>query len=476
MTHRSVVEQARRLSIAAATGLAALPGCRSLAGFERTLLQPGCVYRAGGDDLLLSGDVLTPDGVVRAQALYLARGRIEEMGDRAALAARHAGAAALTCTGTVVSPGFVNAHEHLAYSHAFPPPRLAPVYAHRDEWRDGAGDGRPRLDDPQRRTDAQTLAWVELRHLLAGETTVAGGGHVPGLVRNVDRAAADVLSFTADVNTSPFGSATDRFAGLACPSTGPLPEPVAADWVPDEAPFVAHVGEGTTCVAALEVEAFLRDAEAHPRRTYTIVQGLGVQRAQHARLRDRRVAVVWSPRSNLALYGSTLDAAALLDDGVAVALGTDWSPTGSFTMLDELHCAAAHARARGSRPLAGLELWRMATAGGADALGLGDVLGTLAPGRRADLVVLRDRDRRGVDAVARSTADDVVAVLVDGVVRVADRRHVQGDPLPGCADAWGDKLICTDWSALGFGFAELVEATRARVPPLSSVGQAPCAP
>lgn len=462
-----------RDALTAVVVLSALSDCRSLGSVAQ---EPGCVYRSGtGDGLLVEGDHLPSDGHVRPGALFLARGRIQETGAAAALAARHPDAATLTCSGTITSPGFVNAHEHLAYSHAFPDPRLAPVYAHRDEWRDGAGDGKPRLADPPRRSDARTLAWVELRHLLAGETTVAGGGHVPGLVRNVDRAAADALSSVADVNTAPFGTATDRFAGFACPPTAALPEPVAADYVPEDAPFVAHVGEGTTCVAALETEAFLRDAEAHPRRRYTLVHGLGVRRAQHARLREHAVAVVWSPRSNLALYGATLDAAALLDDRVVVALGTDWSPTGSFTMLDELRCAGAYARARGSRPLEGRELWRMATAGGATALGREGVVGAIAPGGRADLVVLRDRGRRGTDGIDSLTTDDVVAVLIDGVVRVADRRRVHGDVLPGCADALGDKRICVDWSALGFGFAELVEATRAHVPPLTSAGQAPCA-
>jgi hypothetical protein len=451
--------------------------CRTLAPLERARQPSGCVHRSGdGPGLVLNGSFLPPDGDAVTGALYVADGVLREIDrDAGALTSRHPRASVITCTGAVISPGFVNPHEHLAYSHAFPDPRLAPVYAHRDEWRDGALPGKPALPDPPRRSDVKTLTWVELRHLLAGETTLAGGGHVPGLARNVDRSRADAGSFVADVNTSPFGSATDRFRGLGCGTDGPLPPPTPADYVPGDAPFVAHVGEGTTCVASLEIESFLRDAAADPGRKHTIVHGLAVSAAQRERLRGLGVALVWSPRSNLALYGRTLDAGALLDAGATVALGTDWSPTGSYTMLGELRCADAFARARGSRALTGRELWRMATAGGATALGIDDATGAIEVGKRADLVVLRDPAGRGAADIARLTTDDVVAVLVDGVVRVVDRGSVHGDPVPGCASAIGDKSVCEDFGPRGFGFAELEEAARGYVPLLSTEGQAPCA-
>lgn len=457
---------------AALSGLA----CRSLARLDRAPPPPGCAYRSGDSSgIVVNGTYLPPDGDAVSGGLYLADGVVQEIDrDADALVARHPRAAALTCQGVVISPGFVNPHEHLAYSYAFPDPRRAPVYAHRDQWRDGK-DGKPRLDDPPRRSDPRTLAWVELRHLVSGTTTIAGGGHVPGLAKNVDRLQADPLSFVADVNTSPFGSATDRFQGLDCGTTSPLPPPTPADYVPADAPFVAHVGEGTNCVAALEIESFLRDAAAHPERKHTIVHGLAVQPAQSERLAALGVAVVWSPRSNLALYGRTLDPAALLGDGVLLALGTDWSPTGSFSMLGELRCADAWARAHGTRPLTGRELWHMATAGGAVALGIRDKTGAIEVGQRADLVILRDPAGRGVDGIARLTVDDVVTVLVDGVIRVLDGRSVHGEPVPGCADAVGDKSVCEDFASRGFEFAELLDATRTYVPVLSTEGQAPCA-
>jgi hypothetical protein len=74
-------------------------------------------------------------------------------------------------------------------------------------------------------------------------------------VKNVDKASADSMSFIADVNTQPFVDATKAFAGRECPASGDLPTPTLSKHVPPTSPLVPHVGEGTNCLATLEIEA-----------------------------------------------------------------------------------------------------------------------------------------------------------------------------------------------------------------------------
>ena len=50
-------------------------------------------------------------------------------------------------------------------------------------------------------------------------------------------------------------------------------------------------------------------------------------------LRDRDISVVWSPRSNIALYGHTANVTLLDRLGVNIALSSDWLPSGSMNML-----------------------------------------------------------------------------------------------------------------------------------------------
>src|SRR5262249_50794036 len=53
----------------------------------------------------------------------------------------------------------------------------------------------------------------------------------------------------------------------------------------------------------------------------------------------RGAKLVWSPLSNLLLYGQTTNVYDAIVEGVLVSLGTDWSPSGSRTLLDELKVA-----------------------------------------------------------------------------------------------------------------------------------------
>ena len=99
------------------------------------------------------------------------------------------------------------------------------------------------------------------------------------------------------------------------------------------------------------------------------------------------VGVAHCPRSNAHLRCGRPPLAALREAGVPVGLGTD-SPAsgGDYDLRAEARaCADAHGDAA---PLAAGELLRLATLGGAEALGLAGQVGTLEPGKRADLVAI----------------------------------------------------------------------------------------
>jgi cytosine/adenosine deaminase-related metal-dependent hydrolase len=110
-----------------------------------------------------------------------------------------------------------------------------------------------------------------------------------------------------------------------------------------------------------------------------------------ALLAGRGVGVAHCPRSNAQLGCGVAPLRALLDAGVTVGIGTD-SPasTPSFDMFDEVRTAVASARARERHPdaLTAAEALELATIGGARALGMGDEIGSLEPGKLADLIVV----------------------------------------------------------------------------------------
>lgn len=92
------------------------------------------------------------------------------------------------------------------------------------------------------------------------------------------------------------------------------------------------------------------------------------------------MAVVLSPRSNFQLYGATAPVAALKAAGVTLAIGTDWSPSGSLTVLDEARCLERYNRDALHGLLTPSDLHRMMTSDGARAVGLAGQVGALAHG------------------------------------------------------------------------------------------------
>jgi cytosine/adenosine deaminase-related metal-dependent hydrolase len=150
-------------------------------------------------------------------------------------------------------------------------------------------------------------------------------------------------------------------------------------------------------------------------------------REEIALLAEHDVAVAHCPRSNGILGCGVAPLTALREAGIRVCIATD-SPasTPSFDMFDEMRAAIVGARAREGRPdaLTAAEALELATLGGARALGLGETLGSIVPGKQADLTVLSLADTPFIpweDPVTRAVLggapQHVVATLVSGKPR-----------------------------------------------------------
>jgi 5-methylthioadenosine/S-adenosylhomocysteine deaminase len=110
-----------------------------------------------------------------------------------------------------------------------------------------------------------------------------------------------------------------------------------------------------------------------------------------ALLGESDVAVVHCPRSNALLGCGVAPLAELREAGLRVGVGTDGvSSVPSHDFFEELRALVAAARARAERAdaLSAAEALELATLGGARALGLADEIGSLVPGKRADLTLV----------------------------------------------------------------------------------------
>jgi 5-methylthioadenosine/S-adenosylhomocysteine deaminase len=101
--------------------------------------------------------------------------------------------------------------------------------------------------------------------------------------------------------------------------------------------------------------------------------------------------VVHCPESNLKLASGHCPVEALIHRGVNVALGTDGAASNNdLNMIGEIHTCALLAKgiAGAADAVPATQALRMATISGARALGLENDIGSLSPGKAADVVAL----------------------------------------------------------------------------------------
>jgi 5-methylthioadenosine/S-adenosylhomocysteine deaminase len=141
-------------------------------------------------------------------------------------------------------------------------------------------------------------------------------------------------------------------------------------------------------------------------------------------------SVVHCPSSNLKLASGFAPVHSMLENGVNVALGTDGAASNNrLDVLTEMRTAAllAKAVARDARALPAHAALRAATLGGARALGLGARIGSIEPGKRADLAAVALRGPELVPCydpvshlVYAAGREQVTHVWVDGKLLVRD--------------------------------------------------------
>jgi 5-methylthioadenosine/S-adenosylhomocysteine deaminase len=151
------------------------------------------------------------------------------------------------------------------------------------------------------------------------------------------------------------------------------------------------------------------------------------------KLLSSHAAVIHSPESNLKLASGFCPVQKLLDAGVRLGLGTDGAASNNdLDMFGEMHTAALIGKAVAGRAdaVTASAALHMATLGGADALGLGSVCGSIESGKSADLTAVK------LDGLSSMPVYDLVSHLVYSVnsrdvsdVWVAGRRQLSGGSL-----------------------------------------------
>lgn len=363
--------------------------------------------------LVLRGTVVTPNRVLRNGTVVVDGDRIRAVADRPI----DVPGARVVPTSGIIFPGLIDLHNHIEWN-VFPrwsPPRR---YPNRHAWLD-APAYRSAISEPHRvlhqkhACDMNTFG--EVRALLGGVTSVQSGGRgacASGLIRTLNDngglpgPADGALETLLDVESlSP--NRARRLARELRDGTVPA--------------LVVHLGEARADdpLARDEFATLVRYGLLTERTV--IVHGTGLGDAEFQAMQESGAALVWSPRSNMELYGETASIAMALDRGIPIALAPDWAISGSSNMLDELRYAQNWSREQFGAPLEDEQLVRMVTSVPAAIARIDDKVGSIREGLYADLLVVRGDPSRPYSALVHARPADVELVIVGG-------RPVYGTP------------------------------------------------
>ena len=364
--------------------------------------------------VVLQGRVVTMDAaftVLPAGAVYIDRGAIVAVTAQGAPAPAGVAGATSVDTGGTIFPGLIELHNHLSYD-ALPMWKVPKKFTNRGQWQ-GNADYASRVSGPMgviaKSSDPHVLAalarYVETKCLLGGVTTSQG---ISLQIATMDASYHGAMRVVDDPVGAGFPKATTHILDV-----------VAKKWssfnkvLGKASCLLLHLSEGLDAPAR---DAFLSLQNGSQWAITPALAGIhcaALQAADFAVMAQHGGSMVWSPFSNLMLYGGTSDIVAARAAGVPIALGSDWSPTGSKNLLNELKVAHA-ASAALNLGLTDRDIVAMATRVPAAIVKWGHQVGSIEAGKRADLTVVGGAGGDAYAAIIGARETDVVLVLIDG--------------------------------------------------------------
>ena len=354
--------------------------------------------------IVLKGAIVTPDEIIDPGWIVIEKGKIRKV-----LSQRPniPGAIELN-TGGIIFPGLIDLHNHISYNvfARWEPSRL---FSNRYEWREN-DEYRENVGSPyanlRSRYFCEMNTYGEVRALVGGTTSIlatAPGNCIRGLVRNLDHNSGFYGLFERDSdhikNSVNFPTSVNKIQGFLLDDRSEA--------------FFIHLAEGLDASSLREFEDLTVQSLLSAKTV--LIHGTALESNQFNMMSAKGASLIWSPRSNIELYGQTADILSALENDVAIALAPDWAITGSSNMLDELHYAAEWNSVHMEGRFSDQQLVELVTKNPAMIAGISEYVGTIREGLFADLLIIDGDSSQPYRALIESEAGNVQRVLIDGI-------------------------------------------------------------
>ncbi len=412
------------------------------------------------DLLIVGGTVVTMDGarrVIENGAVFVSKGKIAAVGTTAELTKKYPAKQTLNAQGKVVIPGLVNTHTHVPMGlfrgiaddldlQEWLTKYIFPAEAKNVNEEFVRAGTRLGLAEFIRGGTTTFCDMYYFEDAIADETAKAGVRAVLGETL-IDFPAPDNKTFDEAL------AYTEKFVkkwqghSLIVPAVAPhapytvseehlLKTRVLSDKL--NAPLVIHLAEAETETAFIQQKhQGIRPIEYVEKIGFLSERTIAahVVQANEAELeilKRRGVGIAHNPQSNMKLAAGVAPVPMMLAKDMRLGLGTDGAASNNdLSLWEEMDTAAKLHKVFSKDPkvVSAEQAFMMATIGGARALHLEDLIGSLEVGKRADIVIV-DFDNLNQtpfyniysSLVYATKSDNVRHVVIDGRIVMRDKR------------------------------------------------------
>ncbi|MDD4340957.1 MAG: amidohydrolase family protein [Kiritimatiellae bacterium] len=358
----------------------------------------------------LRGMVMTPNGPLTKGDVH-----VEDDLIMAVTNVQPSGVTLLDTEG-IIFPGLIDAHNHPSWN-SFPTLMFNDFpFGHRDEWaatseysawkgKRSTVQNHGAVNDRNRQTISK---YAEALELMAGCIAIQGN------YDNPEYAHPDIMLFNVEefpgrvwADIFPWKTSSNERATLSEKVEGGALNAL-----------IIHLCEGVDAHARAQFA--LWKGWGMLDETTTIIHGAALNASDFAEMAAVNAKLVWSPMSNMKLYGGTADVKAAKEAGVIIGLSPDWTASGCYNILEELGYAWILNQSLFDNVFTAREMAEMVYLNTALCAGLGNHYGKINVGYNAGFCVIDGDTSAPYMALINARPADVLLTIVDGTPRYGD--------------------------------------------------------
>jgi len=370
-----------------------------------------------GPQYALRGRIVTMNNtrdIINDGIIYIDKGSILAVKKAAdAPPTGFSGISVVNTKGTIY-PGLIELHNHLSYN-ILGLWQVPKKYTNRDQWA-GTDEYRKIISGPMNvlgKTPGFVEAivrYVECKCLMGGVTTSQGIAlfsnngiqkYYRGIVRNVenteDAGLPEALAKISDVESESVEAFYERLKKQKC--------------------LLLHLSEGTDKAAHKHFNDLkLKNGSWAITDALAGIHCVALKNADFKKMKAKGASMIWSPLSNLLLYGKTADIASAVANNLLIGIGSDWSPSGSKNLFGELKVARLVTKEMNIMQ-EDSDILALATINAAKILKWDRLLGSIENGKRADLMIMDGIAGDSYQSFFSRSESSILLVVINGVPR-----------------------------------------------------------